>query len=184
MGAFARFGCTAGLGCYFGRAVKLRTRQLSYTGNAEPQDRAPSAFITRGARGIRGPIGCAILCGLVGCAGAAPPSSPDNGANASTQEDLASCSPIDASAGAACAQPGPSFAKDIAPLLQRDCNTCHAPGSTLWPLVGYENVRDWSYAILLDVDGCRMPPADGGTTLSSTDRSLLLAWIACGANNN
>jgi hypothetical protein len=173
------------LGCYFGRAVKLRIRhrhhdRRSHRGHmafAELQERA-LAFAERGA------IGGAILCGLVGCAGAAPPGNPDNGVNASTQEDLGSCSPIDASAGAACTEPGPSFAKDIAPLLQRDCNTCHAPGSLLWPLVGYENVRDWSYSILLDVDGCRMPPADGGTALSSTDRSLLLAWIACGANNN
>ena len=76
-------------------------------------------------------------------------------------------------------------AKRHFPLLDRDCNTCHTPGSTLWPLVGYENVRDWSYSILLDVDGCKMPPADGGTApLSSHDRALLLGWIACGANNN
>jgi hypothetical protein len=47
--------------------------------------------------------------------------------------------------------PQPSFARDITPLLNRDCNTCHTAGSTLWPLVGYENVRDWAYSILLAV---------------------------------
>jgi hypothetical protein len=159
-----------------GASVELRERELR-AGTSLP-------FASFASFASRGAIGGAILCGLVGCAGAATPGNPDNGANASTQEDLGTCSPIDASAGAACSEPGPSFAKDIAPLLDRDCNTCHTPGSLLWPLVGYENVRDWSYSILLDVDGCRMPPADGGTTLSSTDRSLLLAWIACGANNN
>jgi hypothetical protein len=155
-----------------------RHSQAGYAGFAELREGAALAFTVRSA------IGSAILFGLVGCAGAAPPSNPDDGVNASTQEDLGSCTPIDASAGAACTQPGPSFAKDITPLLNRDCNTCHTLGSALWPLSGYENVRDWSYSILLDIDGCRMPPADGGTALSSPDRSLLLAWIACGALNN
>jgi hypothetical protein len=130
-----------------------------------------------------------LLVGLVGCGGDQDPStpgSPSQGASASTDEQVESCTPIDAGTDAAsCPEPGPSFARDIAPLLDRDCNTCHTPGSTLWPLVGYENVRDWSYSILLDVDGCKMPPADGGTApLSSHDRALLLGWITCGANNN
>jgi hypothetical protein len=131
----------------------------------------------------------AMLGGLVGCGGDQDPSTaggPNQGASTSTDEQVVSCTPIDAGADAAtCPIPQPSFARDIAPLLDRECNNCHTPGSTLWPLVGYENVRDWSYSILLDVDGCRMPPADGGTApLSTHDRALLLGWITCGANNN
>jgi cytochrome c5 len=116
---------------------------------------------------------------LAGCSG---DTSADKGAVASTNEAIEGCNAIDASA---CPDPGPSFSKDIQPLLDRDCNTCHAPGSTLWPLIGYENVQDWAYSILLAVEGCTMPPADGGTPpLSSQDRAVLVGWIACGANNN
>jgi hypothetical protein len=126
-----------------------------------------------------------MLVGLVGCGGDQDPGGPNQGTSTSTDEQVVSCTPIDAGTATACPEPEPSFARDVAPLLDRDCNTCHTPGSTLWPLVGYENVRDWSYSILLDVDGCKMPPADGGTAaLSSHDRALLLGWIACGANNN
>jgi hypothetical protein len=78
----------------------------------------------------------------------------------------------------------PSYSKDITPLLDRDCNTCHTPGSTLWPLVGYENVRDWSYSIYLDVEGGTMPPLDAGAPLPDHDRTALLQWITCGAPNN
>lgn len=143
----------------------------------------PGATLVRAMAG-RLPLGAAVLCGVVGCAGSPSPSDLDKGASASTVDEFGSCSPVDAATAPACPDAGPSFAADIQPLLNRDCNTCHTPGSTLWPLVGYENVRDWSYSILLDVDGCRMPPADGGTALSSTDRSLLVSWIACGAANN
>jgi len=121
----------------------------------------------------------AVLWGLTGCAGS---SAPEGGGSSKTNESLESCSVMDASA---CLQPQPSFARDITPLLNRDCNTCHTPGSTLWPLVGYENVRDWAYLILSAVQQCTMPPADGGgAPLSTEDRALLVDWIACGANNN
>jgi hypothetical protein len=119
------------------------------------------------------------LWALSGCAG---DTSAASGAVASTNEEIEGCDSVDASA---CPDPGPSFSRDIQPLLDRDCNTCHTPGSMLWPLVGYENVRDWAYSILLDVEQCKMPPADGGTPpMSSADRALLMSWIACGANNN
>jgi cytochrome c5 len=116
---------------------------------------------------------------LAGCSG--DPSA-EKGAVASTSEEIEGCHSVDASA---CPDPGPSFATDIQPLLDRDCNTCHSPGSMLWPLIGYENVSDWAYSILLDVEACKMPPADGGTPpLSGQDRSVLVGWIACGAKNN
>jgi hypothetical protein len=128
----------------------------------------------------------AAISALVGCAGKGDGGvSPDMGVSSVSNEQLATCIPVDASdEGSACPLPQPSFAKDIQPLLDHDCNTCHTQGSTLWPLVGYQDVRDWSYSILLDIDACKMPPLDGGTSLSATDRNLLLGWIACGAQNN
>jgi hypothetical protein len=117
-------------------------------------------------------------CGLFGCSAS---SDSEKGTSTEAPQSIATCEQLDASV---CPQPTPSFANDIAPLLNRDCNTCHTPGSTLWPLTGYENVRDWAYSILTDVESCSMPPADGGVTLASGDRALLVGWIGCGAPNN
>jgi hypothetical protein len=74
---------------------------------------------------------------------------------------------------------------DVAPLLDRDCNTpsCHGTGGMQWPLTGYSDVSAWSDAIASDVAGCTMPPPDAGV-LPAADRKLLMNWVACGANND
>src|SRR5262245_46460095 len=41
-----------------------------------------------------------------------------------------------------------TFARDIAPILQRSCQNCHRPnGVAPMPLVTYEDVRPWARAI-------------------------------------
>src|SRR5919197_6587956 len=41
-----------------------------------------------------------------------------------------------------------TFAKDIAPILQRSCLQCHRPdGVAPMPLVSYEDVRPWAKAM-------------------------------------
>jgi hypothetical protein len=93
-----------------------------------------------------------------------------------------SCEVIDASAP--CSMPMPSFANDIFPMLQRDCNgPCHVQGGIAWPLTGYQDVSDWSFLIQAQVDQCEMPPVDAGA-LPPADRKALLDWIACGSPNN
>jgi len=54
----------------------------------------------------------------------------------------------------AAAQPAPAaasavtFAKDIAPILQRSCQNCHTPeGVAPMSLVTYEDVRPWARSI-------------------------------------
>src|SRR5690242_10227659 len=43
---------------------------------------------------------------------------------------------------------GPTFTKDIAPILQRSCENCHRPdGVAPMSLVSYEDVRPWARAI-------------------------------------
>jgi hypothetical protein len=81
----------------------------------------------------------------------------------------------------ACKQPAPHYSADIAPLLDRDCNSsaCHAQGGPTWPLTDYSDVAAWATLILADVEGCTMPPPDAGT-LSSDDEALLINWLACG----
>ena len=57
-----------------------------------------------------------------------------------------------------------TFTKDVAPILQRSCQTCHRPGSIApMSLVTYEDVRPWARAIKdktsrPDNDPDRMPP--------------------------
>ena len=84
-----------------------------------------------------------------------------------------------------CTQPAPGYAVDIAPLLDRACNTpsCHETGGTAWPLTPYVDVAAWSEPILVDVAGCTMPPADAGA-LSPEERAEIIDWIACGATND
>ena len=41
-----------------------------------------------------------------------------------------------------------TFAKDIAPILQRSCQNCHRPnGAGPMPLITYEDARPWARSI-------------------------------------
>ena len=63
------------------------------------------------------------------------------------------------------AQTGPqrpvTFAKDVAPILQRTCQNCHRPGlggGAPMSLVTYEDVRPWARAIKMKTMQREMPP--------------------------
>lgn len=85
----------------------------------------------------------------------------------------------------------PSYARDIAPILQQRCGVCHREdGIGPWSLDGYETVRGWSAMIREVVLTRRMPPWHADPTIGHfiNDRSLdpeqaraLLAWIDAGA---
>jgi mono/diheme cytochrome c family protein len=52
-----------------------------------------------------------------------------------------------------------TFAKDIAPLLQRSCQVCHRPNNIApMSLLTYEEVRPWAKAIKSQVLTREMPP--------------------------
>ncbi len=120
---------------------------------------------------------------VVACACGTPSSDPQPPSQPTPPS--AACTAIDASA---CVDPVPSYESDIAPLLDRACNsTCHAPGVGPWPLTDYSDVYAWSSAIAFDVSDCAMPPLDAGAgngPLSDAERATLLDWIACGAPDN
>ena len=110
-----------------------------------------------------------LSCLITGC-------SSDRADTETTAAPLTACEPVDA---AACPPTMPSFANDVVPILNRDCNgTCHAPGMGQWPLVSYTDVSDWAILINLDLEDCAMPPADAGI-MTRSDRATVLAWIAC-----
>jgi mono/diheme cytochrome c family protein len=84
----------------------------------------------------------------------------------------------------------PTFYKDILPLLQDHCQSCHRSGEVApMPLMTYEQTRPWAPAIAKAVQSGMMPPwfADpqfghfsDDPSLSPQQVSTLLAWVASG----
>ncbi|MGA2713790.1 MAG: cytochrome c [Bryobacteraceae bacterium] len=84
-----------------------------------------------------------------------------------------------------------TFNKDVLPILQRDCQTCHRPGEIgPMPLLTYQGTRPWAKAIKTAVLSKQMPPwfADPKHGQFANDRSLspadvktLAAWADAGA---
>jgi hypothetical protein len=75
----------------------------------------------------------------------------------------------------------PTFTKDIAPILFKDCVSCHRPGEIApMSLLSYETVRPWAKSIKRRVVAREMPPwfADPNESLKfRNDNSLTQAQI-------
>jgi hypothetical protein len=86
---------------------------------------------------------------------------------------------------------GPTFTKDAAAILQRNCQPCHRPGEAApFSLLTYEQARPWAKAIKSAVLTKKMPPwfADAAfgkfandASLSHSDIDTLVAWVDSGA---
>jgi mono/diheme cytochrome c family protein len=97
---------------------------------------------------------------------------------------LAAASPL-------AAADGPTFYKDVLPILQTNCQTCHRPGEVApMSLLTYEQTRPWAKAIQKAVITRQMPPwfADPAYGHFSNDRRLstkqidtINAWVEAGA---
>jgi hypothetical protein len=94
--------------------------------------------------------------------------------------------------GAAQSQtPVPTFAKDVAPILYKNCTTCHRPGEIApMSLLTYEDARPYARAIYEEVRDGHMPPwhaeAPEGTftnerRLSDAEKNILMKWATNGA---
>ncbi len=104
---------------------------------------------------------------------------------------LAATVPDGVAASPAPHKPIPTFYKDILPLLQDHCQSCHRPGEVApMPLVTYEQTRPWAAAMAKSVKGGMMPPwfADPRFGHFSNDPSLtpqqiatILAWAQGGS---
>jgi hypothetical protein len=91
------------------------------------------------------------------------------------------------------AQNAPTFTRDVAPILYKNCVSCHRPGEVgRMPLLTYEQARPYAKAIANAVANRTMPPwhadAPAGTflnerSLSDRERETLTAWAAGGAPN-
>ena len=91
----------------------------------------------------------------------------------------------------AAAADAPTFYKDVLPVLQANCQTCHRPGEVApMSLLTFEQARPWAKAIKTAVVSKKMPPwfADPAfghfaneRRLSTRDVELLSAWADAGA---
>ena len=93
----------------------------------------------------------------------------------------------------ASAQANPTFAQDVVPILQENCQNCHRPeGMAPMPLVTYDQVRPFAALIKLKTSNRTMPPwhidRNIGIQKFQNDRSLsdaeiatLSAWADTGA---
>lgn len=85
----------------------------------------------------------------------------------------------------------PTFSKDVAPILYKNCTVCHRAGEIgPMPLLTYADARPWVKAIATQVSAGTMPPwhADPayGTfvndrRLTAAEKDTILAWVAAGA---
>jgi len=83
-----------------------------------------------------------------------------------------------------------SFYRDIVPILQDHCQSCHRPGEVApMPLVTYEQTRPWAPAIAKAVQSKMMPPwfADprfghflNDPSLTELQVETVLAWVKAG----
>ena len=85
----------------------------------------------------------------------------------------------------------PTFTKDVAPILYKNCSQCHRPNEVApMSLISYDEVRPWARSIKAKVVKKEMPPwGVGHSTLafsndrrmSDTEIATLVAWVDGGA---
>src|SRR5580698_7140577 len=84
-----------------------------------------------------------------------------------------------------------TFHRDVLPILERKCQSCHRPGEIApMPFLTYESTRPWAKAIKTAVLSRKMPPwpADprfgrflNDPTLTQSEINTLVAWVDGGA---
>ena len=82
------------------------------------------------------------------------------------------------------------WVKDIAPILQRRCFSCHSPNNVAMSLITYNEARPWAAAIREEVLIRHMPPwaavagygrFQNDPSLTQGEWDLLVAWVDGGA---
>lgn len=93
-------------------------------------------------------------------------------------------------AGTAGAQTAPTYARDVAPILYKNCTSCHRPGEIApFSLMSFKDARPWIKAIGTQVSKGAMPPwfADpahgeflNDRRLSAAEKDTILRWVNAG----
>src|SRR6185312_6835157 len=96
-------------------------------------------------------------------------------------------------ATAADAPKTPTFTRDVAPIFQQKCESCHRPDNMApMSLITYEDARPWAKSIAARVSSRQMPPWHIDKTVGiqkfKNDRSLsdaqiekIVKWVDAGA---
>ena len=84
-----------------------------------------------------------------------------------------------------CPADAPSYANDIAPLIEQYCSQCHNPQGSAFdqPISTYSDLDQRKVDVLDEIYACEMPmsPAPQPTL---AERVTLLTWFVCGAPDN
>jgi hypothetical protein len=87
----------------------------------------------------------------------------------------------------------PTFTKDVAPIFQKKCESCHRPDSIApMSLITYQEARPWARSIRDRVASRNMPPwhidptvgiqhYKGDRSLTQKEIDTIIAWVAAGA---
>jgi len=86
-----------------------------------------------------------------------------------------------------CPDPQPSYAGEVAAIIQQFCVGSHGPGGqeSIRPFATYDDISMNSYAgpMQRQLLGCLMPPGDAPQP-SPEKKAVLVGWLTCGAPNN
>jgi hypothetical protein len=85
----------------------------------------------------------------------------------------------------------PTYYRDVLPILQKNCQSCHRPGQIApFSMLSYESTRPWARSIKTKVESRQMPPwfADphvqefsNNPSLSDAQVSMIVRWVEGGA---
>ncbi|MBM3806643.1 MAG: cytochrome c [Acidimicrobiia bacterium] len=88
-------------------------------------------------------------------------------------------------------QSAPTFSRDVLPILQKSCQSCHRPGTPApMSLLTYAEARPWARSIKTKVTNREMPPwhidrsigeYSNDPSLSDQEVATIAAWIDAGA---
>src|SRR2546423_10550112 len=80
-----------------------------------------------------------------------------------------------------------TFNKDVLPILQRNCQSCHRPGNIApMSLLSYEAARPWAKAMKTAVTSRKMPPwfddpqyghFSNDPSLKQEEIDILVQWV-------
>ena len=80
-----------------------------------------------------------------------------------------------------CPTPVVTYQRDVKPIIEARCLSCHDGNGKEWPLTDYAHVADWVGEVRAVIADCSMPPPEEDIEMPTSERQVLLDWVRCGA---